>query len=103
MGCRAGAQSVPRRSLYLWFPLPVYRPLMEKHTFFENFVQEVWPQKTYLCYEVELQEDDAWIPVDEFRGFLRNQVTKHSRQDLPNRDIQGEASLCTRGVPESSL
>lgn len=67
------------------FPLPVYRPLMDKDTFLDTFHQENWEHKTYLCYEVELQEDDAWIPVDEYKGFLRNQVTEHSRQDLPNR------------------
>uniref|UniRef100_A0A671DNE9 DNA dC->dU-editing enzyme APOBEC-3G n=1 Tax=Rhinolophus ferrumequinum TaxID=59479 RepID=A0A671DNE9_RHIFE len=46
---------------------------MDEDTFRENFSQELKPHKTYLCYEVELQEDDAWIPVDEFKGFLRNQ------------------------------
>ncbi|XP_074182510.1 DNA dC-_dU-editing enzyme APOBEC-3G [Rhinolophus sinicus] len=51
------------------------RPLMDKDTFLENFTHEVQPHKTYLCYEVELQEDDAWVPVDEYKGFLRNQGT----------------------------
>lgn len=81
------------------FPLPVYRPLMDKDTFLENFTHEVKPHKTYLCYEVELQEDDAWVPVDEYKGFLRNQVTEHSRQDLPNRGYSGRSFSVHLGCP----
>lgn len=89
----------PGEAYVFGFPLPVYRPLMDEHTFFENFVQEFMPHKTYLCYEVELQEDDAWIPVDEFKGFLCNQVTKHSRQDLPNRGYSGRSFSVYPGCP----
>lgn len=51
---------------------------MKRSTFSENFNNAEWPAKTYLCYEVDVLEgDDSWIPLDEFKGFLRNQVTDH--------------------------
>ncbi|XP_023604654.1 DNA dC-_dU-editing enzyme APOBEC-3G-like isoform X2 [Myotis lucifugus] len=35
-------------------------------------------EKTYLWYEVEFREGDAWAPVEELQGFLRNQVLRHA-------------------------
>lgn len=54
------------------------RPLMVKETFLENFHQDKWPPKTYLCYEVERLEGDAWIPEEEHKGFLRNEPGSHA-------------------------
>lgn len=50
---------------------------MPRETFRENFTNAVWLPNTYLCYEVDVLKDDSWVPLDEFKGFLRNQVTDH--------------------------
>lgn len=55
---------------------------MDEVIFTENF-GEYKQHETYLCYEVQLFEDDSQVPVKEFKSFLRNQVTYHSRQSLP--------------------
>lgn len=63
------------------------RPLMDKDTFLDTFHQKNLKHETYLCYEVELQEDDAWIPVDEYKGFLRN-------QGVDTTETRRHAELC---------
>ncbi|XP_061274547.1 DNA dC-_dU-editing enzyme APOBEC-3G-like [Bos javanicus] len=45
---------------------------MDEYTFTENFNNQGWPSKTYLCYEVERLDGDATIPLDEYKGFVRN-------------------------------
>nr|WGO51562.1 apolipoprotein B mRNA editing enzyme catalytic polypeptide-like 3Z1bV2 [Rousettus aegyptiacus] len=60
-------------SMSLGSPACFHRPLMDIGTFLNNFSHLVYPHETYLCYEVERLEGDLWIPVDEFKGFLRNQ------------------------------
>ncbi|ELK33491.1 DNA dC-_dU-editing enzyme APOBEC-3G [Myotis davidii] len=45
---------------------------MDATTFKDNF-GITWANETYLCYEVEVQEGDAWAPVEGLQGFLRNQ------------------------------
>ena len=62
---------------------------MDEKTFLDNFSHLVHPHKTYLCYEVERLEGDLWIPLDERKGFLHNEVTDHSRQDVPILDRSG--------------
>nr|WGO51560.1 apolipoprotein B mRNA editing enzyme catalytic polypeptide-like 3Z1a [Rousettus aegyptiacus] len=54
-------------------PAPEARPLMDERTFLDNFNNLVNPHETYLCHYVERQEGDLWIPVVEFKDFLRNQ------------------------------
>ena len=49
------------------------RSLMDEPTFHDNFNNHVNMRKTYLCYEVERLEGDLWIPLDERKGFLRNE------------------------------
>ncbi|XP_014404679.1 PREDICTED: DNA dC-_dU-editing enzyme APOBEC-3G-like, partial [Myotis brandtii] len=53
-------------------PAPTGRPLMDVTTFKDNFGHN-WEKKTYLWYEMEVPEGDAWVPVEELQGFLRNQ------------------------------
>nr|KAF6367526.1 hypothetical protein mMyoMyo1_000835 [Myotis myotis] len=47
-------------------------PLIDGTTFEVNFSHN-WEKKTHLCYEVEVREEDTWVPVEELQGFLRNQ------------------------------
>ena len=54
-------------------PAPETRPLMDEQTFHDNFNNQKYPHETYLCYEVERLEGDLWIPLDEHKGFLRNE------------------------------
>lgn len=58
-------------------PAPTGRPLMDVTTFKSNF-GFTWATETYLCYEVEVREGDAWVPVEELQGFLRNEVFCHA-------------------------
>ncbi|XP_070264953.1 DNA dC-_dU-editing enzyme APOBEC-3G-like [Myotis yumanensis] len=53
------------------------RPLIDGTTFEVNFGHD-WEKKTYLCYQVEVREGDAWVPGKELQGFLRNQVLCHA-------------------------
>nr|ASK05231.1 apolipoprotein B mRNA editing enzyme catalytic polypeptide-like 3Z1l [Pteropus alecto] len=53
-------------------PAPEARPLMDEQTFLDNFSHLNYLHETYLCYEVESMNDDLWIPMDEYKGFLRN-------------------------------
>lgn len=76
----------------LWaLPACVRRPLMDESTFIDNF-SDFMPRQTYLCYEVEVSEGDSWTPVEEFKGFLRNQVADLSRQGLPTLGRSGRFS-----------
>uniref|UniRef100_A0A8C6FPX5 Deoxycytidine deaminase n=1 Tax=Moschus moschiferus TaxID=68415 RepID=A0A8C6FPX5_MOSMO len=45
---------------------------MDEHTFIENFSNQEWPSKTYLCYKVERLDGNATIPLDGYQGFVRN-------------------------------
>ncbi|XP_059537506.1 uncharacterized protein LOC132226953 isoform X5 [Myotis daubentonii] len=54
-------------------PAPTGRPLMDVTTFKSNF-GITWATETYLCYEVEVREGDAWVPVEGLQGLLRNQL-----------------------------
>ncbi|XP_039710979.1 DNA dC-_dU-editing enzyme APOBEC-3G-like [Pteropus medius] len=53
-------------------PAPEARPLMDEQTFLDNFSHLNYLNETYLCYEVDRMQDDLWIPLDEYKGFLRN-------------------------------
>ncbi|XP_023383233.1 DNA dC-_dU-editing enzyme APOBEC-3G-like, partial [Pteropus vampyrus] len=53
-------------------PAPEARPLVNKQTFLHNFSHLNYLHETYLCYEVDRMQDDLWIPLDEYKGFLRN-------------------------------
>ncbi|KAK2502480.1 hypothetical protein MC885_015837, partial [Smutsia gigantea] len=54
------------------FPLFVCRHRLDEGTFLENFHNELWPEKTYLCYEVTLPDGDTRVPLGQERGFLHN-------------------------------
>lgn len=75
-------------------PACAHRCLMDGTTFKYNFGQKC-VSKTYLCYEVEVQEGDKWVLVEELQGSLCNQVSEHSRQGP--QDSQGEG-FHARGV-----
>lgn len=75
---------------------------MDRHSFRENFNQNKQPHETSLSFEVELLEGDSWVRVDEFTGFLRNEVTERSRQDLPKLGYLGESFQCTWGVQKAT-
>nr|ASK05262.1 apolipoprotein B mRNA editing enzyme catalytic polypeptide-like 3Z1l [Pteropus vampyrus] len=51
---------------------PEARGLMDEQTFLDNFNNLIYRHKTYLCYETERMQDDLWIPLDEYKGFLQN-------------------------------
>ncbi|XP_023603390.1 DNA dC-_dU-editing enzyme APOBEC-3G-like [Myotis lucifugus] len=55
------------------------RPLIKGSTFKRNFRNKCKNQ-TYLCYEVEVWEGNAWAPVEELQGFLRNQGADTHRE-----------------------
>lgn len=48
------------------------RRLMDENTFTENFNNQGWPSKTFLCYMVERLDGDTEILLDEYKGFVRN-------------------------------
>ncbi|XP_011384362.1 DNA dC-_dU-editing enzyme APOBEC-3A-like [Pteropus vampyrus] len=54
-------------------PAPEARSLMDEQTFLDNFNNLKYPRKTYLCYKVERLVGENSIPVDEYKGFLRNE------------------------------
>nr|AKE33295.1 APOBEC3Z1 transcript variant 1 [Ovis aries] len=46
---------------------------MDENTFTENFNNQRWPSKTFLCYMVErLDDENTATPLDEHKGFVRN-------------------------------
>uniref|UniRef100_A0A452ED20 DNA dC->dU-editing enzyme APOBEC-3G n=1 Tax=Capra hircus TaxID=9925 RepID=A0A452ED20_CAPHI len=45
---------------------------MDENTFTENFNNQGWPSKTFLCYMVERLDGDTEILLDEYKGFVRN-------------------------------
>ncbi|KAK1341622.1 hypothetical protein QTO34_018037 [Cnephaeus nilssonii] len=70
---RGGERGDPQRSPMTWVPPAcAHRALMDITTFEDNFGVKR-EKKTYLCYEVEVLEGDAWAPMEEHQGFLRNQ------------------------------
>ena len=81
--------------------------MMDEYTFTENFNNQEWPSKTYLCYKVERLDGDATIPLDEYKGFVRNKVTDPARpqQAGPPRGgtLRIEGCQLHTGCPTSSL
>ena len=88
-------------------PTSVLRRLMDENTFTENFNNQGWPSKTFLCYMVERLDGDAEIPLDEYKGFVRNKVTDpaYSQQAGPPRGgtLRVEGCQVHTGCPTSSL
>ncbi|XP_070264955.1 DNA dC-_dU-editing enzyme APOBEC-3A-like [Myotis yumanensis] len=62
------------------------RPLMKKRTFKRNFGNKCENQ-TYLCYEVEVQEDDAWVPVEGLQGIRRKLITGTHREHCQEESV----------------
>lgn len=54
------------------------RDLMAKGIFLTDFTNDPSQfrglKRTYLCYEVELLDGNSWVPLDNGRDFLSNQV-----------------------------
>ncbi|XP_049740419.1 DNA dC-_dU-editing enzyme APOBEC-3G-like isoform X2 [Elephas maximus indicus] len=53
---------------------------MDRHTFiynFKNFPFTTGRKKTYLCYEVQLMNDNFRNPQNWIKGFLYNQRNSH--------------------------
>ncbi|TKC42576.1 hypothetical protein EI555_008964 [Monodon monoceros] len=48
------------------------RCLLDENTFTENFMNQINPRKTYLCYKVEILDGDTRVPLDEKKGFVHN-------------------------------
>ncbi|KAM9071676.1 DNA dC-_dU-editing enzyme APOBEC-3A [Megaptera novaeangliae] len=46
--------------------------LLDENTFTENFMNQTRARKTYLCYKVEILDGDAWVSLDENKGFVHN-------------------------------
>lgn len=53
----------------------VHRQLLDEDTFTDNFRNDNWPSRTYLCYEVEHPRQGSGIPPGQDKGVLRNKVT----------------------------
>ncbi|XP_029060933.1 DNA dC-_dU-editing enzyme APOBEC-3A-like isoform X2 [Monodon monoceros] len=51
---------------------PWTRCLLDENTFTENFMNQINPRKTYLCYKVEILDGDTRVPLDEKKGFVHN-------------------------------
>ncbi|XP_023382253.1 DNA dC-_dU-editing enzyme APOBEC-3A-like [Pteropus vampyrus] len=82
-------------------PAPEARPLMDERTFLDNFSHLNYLNETYLCYEVDCMQDDLWIPLDEYKGFLRNKVTDQSRQDTLILGCSGRRFSVHTGCPQT--
>ena len=66
-------------------PVPylfVLRHLLDEDTFTENFRNDNWPPRTYLCYQVECPGQDSGVPPGQDKGVLRNKVTCPARSQL---------------------
>ncbi|XP_008561458.1 PREDICTED: DNA dC-_dU-editing enzyme APOBEC-3G-like [Galeopterus variegatus] len=66
---------------------------LDEDTFTYNFINDpLVPglHQTYLCYEVDLLDGDTWVPLNELKGFVRNQVT-FLAQPHPGRAIPSPA------------
>ncbi|XP_022452168.1 DNA dC-_dU-editing enzyme APOBEC-3G-like [Delphinapterus leucas] len=51
---------------------PWTRCLLDENTFNENFMNQINPRKTYLCYKVEILDGDTRVLLDEKKGFVQN-------------------------------
>ncbi|XP_040478717.1 DNA dC-_dU-editing enzyme APOBEC-3G-like isoform X1 [Ursus maritimus] len=48
------------------------RHLLDEDTFNENFRNDDWPSRTYLCYKVEGPIQGSGVPLGQDKGILRN-------------------------------
>ncbi|XP_049550714.1 DNA dC-_dU-editing enzyme APOBEC-3A-like isoform X2 [Orcinus orca] len=88
-------------------PSPGTSCLLDENTFTENFMNQMSPRKTYLCYKVEILDGDARIPLDEKKGFVRNKVTDPACPQQAGPPYCGtfrvEGCQLHTGCPTSSL
>lgn len=54
----------------------VHRHLLDEDTFTENFRNDDWPSRTYLCYKVEGPDQGSGVPLGQDKGILHNKVTR---------------------------
>ncbi|XP_035934499.2 DNA dC-_dU-editing enzyme APOBEC-3A-like isoform X1 [Halichoerus grypus] len=57
------------------------RHLLDEDTFTENFRNDNWPPRTYLCYKVERPDQGSGVPPGQDKGILRNKSAQ--RPELP--------------------
>ncbi|XP_044771731.1 DNA dC-_dU-editing enzyme APOBEC-3G-like [Neomonachus schauinslandi] len=46
------------------------RHLLDEDTFTENFRNDNWPPRTYLCYKVERPDPGSGVPLGQDKGIL---------------------------------